>query len=154
MLNCVQYPVLVAVLIFLSTQKHYCLNNHLMTLTHSFGSTSLSVTIKKNFQQFPTWSFCKISRGGGSFGVPITIKHTILRTIYCVGHVRAPGLVISGKTIYKHFTTEFNIKHNMHSDGGHLNFLIKCHLWNRNCLPFKNTWVQPRSLVGFMLLNL
>ena len=29
-----------------------------------------------------------------------------------------------------------------------------CHLWSRNYLPFWSTWVHPRVLVGFVLLDL
>jgi hypothetical protein len=28
------------------------------------------------------------------------------------------------------------------------------HMWSRNCLPFRSTWVHPRFLVGFVLRNL
>ena len=28
------------------------------------------------------------------------------------------------------------------------------HQWSRNCLPFRSTWVHPRFLVGFLLLDL
>jgi hypothetical protein len=28
-----------------------------------------------------------------------------------------------------------------------------CHLWNRICLIFRNTWVHPRFLVRFVLFN-
>ena len=28
------------------------------------------------------------------------------------------------------------------------------HLWSRNCWPFLSTWVHPRFLVGFVLLDL
>jgi hypothetical protein len=34
---------------------------------------------------------------------------------------------------------------------GYMKFLL---LFNRNCLPYRSTWVHPRFLVGFVLLHL
>jgi len=28
------------------------------------------------------------------------------------------------------------------------------HMWSKNCLPFRSTWVHLRFLVGFVLRNL
>jgi hypothetical protein len=30
----------------------------------------------------------------------------------------------------------------------------ECHIWNRNCFPFRNNWVYPRFLATFVLLDL
>ena len=30
----------------------------------------------------------------------------------------------------------------------------RCHMWNRNCLPFRSTRVHTRYLMGFVLLDL
>jgi hypothetical protein len=48
-------------------------------------------------------------------------------------------------TIFAYRRTIYNVAH-CHHDG--------CHLWSRNCLPFRSTWVHPGFLVAFLLLYL
>ena len=32
-------------------------------------------------------------------------------------------------------------------------YILLCHKWNRNCRPFRSTWVHPRFSLEFVLLN-